>query len=118
MRYWFGQPEYPNTRIPFTEVLKISDLLVVICPLTAETRGLIGRDELVLMKADALLVNCARGGIVEEAALADALRQRVIAGAGVEFCPRSRDAATIHCWPPTYRTSLLRLTWPERVSSL
>ncbi len=45
---------------------------------------MIGREELALMKSTALLVNCARGGVVEEAALAEALRQGGIGGAGVD----------------------------------
>jgi glycerate dehydrogenase len=59
-----------------------SDLLAVLCPLTAETHGLIGAAELALMKRDALLINCARGGIVDEFALAEALAEGRIGGAG------------------------------------
>jgi glycerate dehydrogenase len=54
------------------------------CPLTPETRHLIGREQLHEMKRSALLINTARGGLVDEAALADALTQRVIAGAGFD----------------------------------
>src|SRR5262245_21705413 len=60
-------------RVPFCEVLRKSDVLAVLCPLTPETHGLIGADELALMKRNALLINCARGGIVDEDALAGAL---------------------------------------------
>jgi len=71
-------------RTQFEEVLVQSDVLVVLCPLTEETRGLIGAAELARMRPEALLINCARGGVVDEAALAQALRDGVIAGAGVD----------------------------------
>ncbi len=71
-------------RTAFNEVMARADVLVVLCPLTPETRGLIGERELSLMGPDALLINCARGGIVDEVALAQALRERRIGGAGVD----------------------------------
>jgi glycerate dehydrogenase len=71
-------------RTPFEEVLRRSDVVVVLCPLTDETRNLIAAPELALMRRDALLVNCARGGIVDEGALAAALAAGTIAGAGVD----------------------------------
>jgi glycerate dehydrogenase len=71
-------------RVPFQEVLERSDLLTVLCPLTPETHGLIGAAELALMKPDALVINCARGGIVDEYALADALAEGRIGGAGID----------------------------------
>ncbi|MDX1609424.1 MAG: NAD(P)-dependent oxidoreductase, partial [Halofilum sp. (in: g-proteobacteria)] len=54
------------------------------CPLTEETRGLIGTAELRAMKPSAFLINTARGGIVDEAALEEALRAGTIAGAGID----------------------------------
>lgn len=54
------------------------------CPLTPETRGLIGPWELALMRRDAILINTARGGLVDEALLADALRKG--AGRGWRGC--------------------------------
>ena len=71
-------------RTPFAEVLRRSDVLTLHVPLTEETRYLIGRAELLLMKRTAFLINCARGGVVDEWALAGALRQGVIGGAGVD----------------------------------
>ncbi|MGA7802922.1 MAG: NAD(P)-dependent oxidoreductase, partial [Gammaproteobacteria bacterium] len=61
-------------RLPLDELLAQVDVLSLHTPLTPQTRGLIGARELALMKPDALLINTARGGIVDEAALADALR--------------------------------------------
>jgi glycerate dehydrogenase len=71
-------------RVSFEEVLRASDVVTLHCPLNEETRGMIGRAELELMRRDAILINTARGGLVEEAALAEALRARVIAGAGFD----------------------------------
>ncbi len=61
--------------------LAIADWIVLTVPLTAATRGLIGADELAAMKSTAWLINIARGAVVDEAALLDALRRRAIAGA-------------------------------------
>jgi glycerate dehydrogenase len=71
-------------RVPFYEVLRRSDLLAVLCPLTPETRGLIGTAEPAAMKRGALVINCARGGIVDEVALAEALVGGRIGGAGID----------------------------------
>lgn len=66
------------------EVLSRSDFVVVNCPLTSQTHGLIGAREIARMRPSAFLINTARGGIVDEGALADALSSRRIAGAGVD----------------------------------
>jgi glycerate dehydrogenase len=78
-----GQAPRPD-RLPFEEVLRRADVLSIHCPLTDETHNLIGRDQLRLMKADAILINTARGGIVNESDLADGLREGLIGGAGVD----------------------------------
>jgi len=71
-------------RIPLEELLPQVDVLSLHCPLADNTKNLIGQKELALMKREALLINTARGGIVDEAALATALRSREIGGAGVD----------------------------------
>jgi glycerate dehydrogenase len=71
-------------RVPFEQVLAESDVLTLHCPLTPETRDLIGEAELRQMKPSAILLNLARGGLVNETALADALREGRIAGAGID----------------------------------
>lgn len=71
-------------RVAFEEVLRSSDAITLHLPLTPQTRGLIGRNEFSLMKPAAVLVNTARGGIVNEAALLDALRAGRIAGAAMD----------------------------------
>ena len=71
-------------RTPFDSLINQADVMSLHCPLTEETRHLIGRRELAKMKSTALLINCARGGIVDEQALVDALEDGVIGGAGVD----------------------------------
>lgn len=70
--------------VPLDELLAESDFVSIHCPLTPQTRGLIGERELALMKPDAYLINTARGGIVDEAALASALAGRRLAGAALD----------------------------------
>ncbi|MDM1244589.1 2-hydroxyacid dehydrogenase [Acinetobacter indicus] len=72
------------SRVPFTELLPQVDFLSLHCPLTEDTRDLIGPAEFAAMKHSAFLINCARGGIVNEAALAEALLSGQIAGAAMD----------------------------------
>jgi len=71
-------------RLSFEHVLAVADVISLHCPLNEETRGLFDRRVLRSMKPDAILINAARGGIVVEKDLADALRAGEIAGAGVD----------------------------------
>jgi len=73
---------YP--RVSLDDLLMQADVLSLHCLLTEETRNMIGARELGLMKSSALLINTSRGGLVDEAALADALRNGDIAGAGFD----------------------------------
>lgn len=93
-------------RASFDEVLRESDVLTLHAPLKAETRNMIGRDELRAMKGSALLINCARGGLVDEVALAEALREGRIAGAGVDVLTRE---------PPRGGNPLLELDLPNLI---
>lgn len=74
--------EYPA--LPLDELLAVSDVVSVHCPLNDRTRGLIGEAELSCMKPSAILINVARGGIVDEAALARALDAGAIRGAALD----------------------------------
>ena len=79
-----GNPQGQPERLALKKLLPRVDVLSLHCPLADNTRDLIGEQELALMKEDALLINTARGGIVEEAALARALRDGRIGGAGID----------------------------------
>ena len=70
--------------VDFDTILRESDVITLHVPLTAETRNMIGSAELAKMKRSAVLINTARGGLVDEQALAQALRDGVIAGAGFD----------------------------------
>jgi glycerate dehydrogenase len=70
--------------LPFERLIREADVISLHCPLTDATRHLIGAPELAAMKPRAILINTARGGLVDEAALADALRARQIGGAGFD----------------------------------
>jgi glycerate dehydrogenase len=83
-----GRPTAREGRTPFTEVLRVSDIVTLHTPLNDETRNLIGAAELALMRPEAVLINCARGGVVDENALVEALCAGVIAGAGVDVLSR------------------------------
>jgi len=71
-------------RVSFDEVLKTSDVISIHCPLTAKTTNLISAPELNLMKSNAVIINTARGGIINEADLIEALQQNKILGAAVD----------------------------------
>ncbi len=70
--------------LPLAEVCARADFLTVHTPLTAETRGIVGAKELAAMKPEARVINCARGGLVDERALYDALKAGRIAGAALD----------------------------------
>jgi glycerate dehydrogenase len=89
---------------PFDEVLARADHLTLHCPLTGETTGLVGAREFELMKRHAVLINCARGGLVDEAALVTALTTRRIAGAAL-------DVLAVE--PPAAGNALLALDLPN-----
>jgi gluconate 2-dehydrogenase len=71
-------------RVERDELLARSDFVVVMAPYSQATHHLIGADEIARMKPSAILINTARGGIVDDAALVEALREKRIAGAGLD----------------------------------
>lgn len=79
-----GAPTIAEGRVPFEEMLRSSDIISLHCPLTAETRGLISDAEFAAMARRPLLINAARGGLVDEAALGRALDAGLISGAGFD----------------------------------
>ena len=79
-----GAPALRPGYTDFEQVLREADAITLHCPLTPETEGMIGEVELRAMRRSALLINTARGGLVDEAALIRALRENWIAGAGFD----------------------------------
>jgi glycerate dehydrogenase len=79
-----GPDDTRPERVSLDELLAEADILTLHCPLTEANRDLIGETQLRRMKPSAILINAARGGLVNEAALATALRQGWIAGAGID----------------------------------
>ena len=93
-------------RSAFADVLRLSDALSLHCPLTEETKNLIGTVEFRQMKRDAILINTARGGLVDGPALIEALQDGVIGGAGV-------DVLTVE--PPREGNVLLDVNLPNLI---
>ena len=75
-------------RLDLAELLPQVDVLSLHCPLTPETKGMIGPSQLRAMRHDALLINTARGGLVDSSALAAALRAGTIGGAAIDVLPQ------------------------------
>lgn len=92
-------PEYVR-QVPLEEVLSESDVVVLHCPLNDSTRGMIDAQKLEMMKKNAILINVARGPVVNAKDLADALNNDVIAGAGIDVFdvepPLSDDEPLLH----------------------
>ena len=78
---------------PLDEVFARADFLTVHTPLTAETRGIIGSHAFSKMKRGVRIINCARGGLVEEAALFDAIKSGIVAGAALDVFETEPPAA-------------------------
>ena len=82
-----GSNKVVNGRIPLDELLAKCDVVSLHCPLTEETRGLIGERELRTMKSSAILINTARGALVDSQALVAALADGDIAAAAIDVLP-------------------------------
>lgn len=91
-------------QMPIGELLRTADVVSLHLPLTDQTRNMIGAAQLATMKRSALLINTARGGLVDEAALAAALKDGVIAGAGFDVLSKE---------PPAQGNPLLELHLPN-----
>jgi glycerate dehydrogenase len=93
-------------RTSFADTLRLSDVVSLHCPLNEQTRDLIGPREFEMMKPNALLINTARGALVDDAALIEALRQIRIAGAGLDALREE---------PPRNGSPLLDLNVPNLI---
>lgn len=89
-----------DRQVSLEELLKCADIVSLHCPLTADTRGMIGERELALMKKEAILINTARGAVVDSAALAQALGEGRIRGAACDVFetepPLPQDHPLLH----------------------
>ncbi len=99
-----GEPE-PG-RLNLDELLSSADIISLHLPLNEQTTDLIGEREIALMKQNALLINTSRGGIVDEEALASALRENKIAGAGIDVLTQE---------PPVNGNPLLEANIPNLI---
>ncbi len=100
--YWSRnrKPDLENARgityVDFNSLFKLSDFLSIHIMLTPQTRGIVGKREIALMKQTAFLINTSRGAVLDEEALYDALKNLTIAGAGLDvyvkepYCGRLR----------------------------
>lgn len=93
-------------RRSFADVLRFSDVLSLHCPLNEETKNLIGVEELRQMKRDALLINTARGGLIDDYALLEALQDGLVGGAGIDV---------LRVEPPRERNPLLEADLPNLI---
>ncbi|KAK5120744.1 hypothetical protein LTR85_006102 [Meristemomyces frigidus] len=130
-----GATSIREGRLPFENVLKQSTVLVLILPRTPESLGLISAAEFKTMPSRAVLVNVSRGGIVDEAALVQALQEKTIAGAAVDVFLEepagptnsvllSREASELNltctphvAWVATATTELLQQITKDNVQS-
>ena len=85
-----------EAQVSLEELLKRADIVSLHCPLTADTKGMIGKDQLALMKKSAILINTARGGVLDSAALAAALEKGEIAGAACDVFETEPPLPTDH----------------------
>ncbi len=85
-----------DRQVPLDELLKEADIVSLHCPLTKETEGLIGKEQLEFMKKKAILINTARGPVVDSKALADVLTEGKIAGAACDVFETEPPLNTNH----------------------
>ena len=113
--------DYPS--VTLAELLSQSDVISIHAPLNERTRGLIGLEELRAMKPSAVIVNMARGGIIDEAALAEAISEEAIAGAALDVFsvePLPADNPLLHTSHPERLRFTPHVAWAsaEAISRL
>jgi glycerate dehydrogenase len=87
-----GEPARGTLYTPWEEVLATSDIVTLHCPLTPQTRGLLAMPEFRAMRRRPLIINTARGGLVDEADLVRALDENLVSGAGFDVCAEEPPA--------------------------
>ena len=115
------------TKVELDELLAQADFITLHVPMTDKTRGILNREALAKTKPGVRIINCARGGLVDEQALADAIKSGHVAGGRFLTCSRSspqRKARCLACrtssarriWapPPRKRRKMSRCRWPSR----
>ena len=85
------------TYVSLDELLQKSDIVTLHCPLTEETKGLINRERLSLVKKNAILINTSRGQVVDSVALAEALNNGNLGGAGIDVFESEPPIDKMHC---------------------
>src|SRR5215475_565011 len=88
-----GSKEPTPSRVPIRELFRQADVITLHCPLTPQTKSLINAETLSLMKPTALLINTARGALIDEIALIQALRERRLAAAALDVISREPPGA-------------------------
>lgn len=110
MRVIFGEHKHATAirdgYVSFTEAIQTADVISLHCPLTEQTVNMIGETELQQMKAGAILINCGRGGLVDETALVAALKYGQLGGAGVDVLTQE---------PPRQGNPLLKAHLPNLI---
>lgn len=110
MRVIFGEHKHATAirdgYVSFEEAIQTADVISLHCPLTEQTANMIGETELQQMKAGAILINCGRGGLVDETALVAALKYGQLGGAGVDVLTQE---------PPRQGNPLLKAHLPNLI---
>ena len=110
-----GESPRPD-RTELEQLLAVADIVSLHCPLNDSTRGLIGAPQLALMKPDALLINTARGALVDGHALKAALKAGRLGGAGIDVLPQEPPPAEYPLLDPTIPNLILtpHVAWAAR----
>jgi glycerate dehydrogenase len=110
-----GESPRPD-RMELQQLLAVADIVSLHCPLNDSTRGLIGAPQLALMKPDALLINTARGALVDGHALKAALKAGRLGGAGIDVLPQEPPPAEYPLLDPTIPNLILtpHVAWAAR----
>ncbi|HXQ63662.1 MAG TPA: NAD(P)-dependent oxidoreductase [Steroidobacteraceae bacterium] len=112
-----GGPREPG-RLDLEALLPLADVLTLHCPITPATRNMIGERQLALMKKDAVLINTARGALVDAAALAAALRAGRLGGAGIDVLAEEPPVHGSPLLAPDLRNLIVtpHIAWAARES--